>query len=80
MAEKDSKIVSLESDLERINVDRPDMTSVLAELESGKVAASRALLQNQEIKDQLDEIQKAYIQVVGICFFLIFKNSIKYSV
>lgn len=52
--------------MERVNADRLDTTSVLAEIESGKVAASRALLQNQELKEQLDEIQNAYIQVVGI--------------
>lgn len=58
-------MAALESELERMRADRPDMHGVLSEIESGKVAASRALLQNQELKEQLDEIQNAYIQVVG---------------
>lgn len=63
--ERDSKIALLESDLERKRIENPDMSGVLAEIESGKVAASRALIQNQELKEQLEEIQKAYIQVVS---------------
>lgn len=62
---KDTQIAQLESDLERLEIQKPDVSGVLAEIESEKVAASRALLQNQELKEQLEEIQKAYIQVVS---------------
>lgn len=62
---KDTTIAQLESDMERLEIQKPDVSGVLAEIESEKVAASRALLQNQELKEQLEEIQKAYIQVVS---------------
>lgn len=63
---KDAKIAQLESDLEQLAIQKPDVSGVLAEIESEKVAASRALLQNQGLKEQLEEIQKAYIQVVSL--------------
>lgn len=50
--------------LERLQTQAPNTTNLLATMESDKVAASRAVSQNQELKLQLDEIQKAYVQLV----------------
>lgn len=42
---------------------RPD-PALLAAMESDKVAASRAVAQNQKLKDQLNELQDALLRVV----------------
>lgn len=43
---------------------RPD-PALLAAMESDKVAASRAVAQNQKLKDQLTELQEAFIRLVS---------------
>lgn len=63
--EKDEFIRNLENKLEQIESFQPDSSRLNASIESDKVAASRAVLQNQELKFQLDEIQKAFVQVVS---------------
>lgn len=63
--EKDELIKNLENKLEQIESFQPDSSRLNASIESDKVAASRAVLQNQELKFQLDEIQKAFVQVVS---------------
>lgn len=65
LLEKDAKLSELESDLERLRSERPDTTNILATIESDKVAASRAMTQNQELRQQLEEMQHAYVQVVS---------------
>lgn len=72
LLEKDAKLNELESALERLQVEKPDTTNILATIESDKVAASRAVAQNQELKQQLEEIQTAYIQVVNQMKFYFF--------
>lgn len=69
LLDKDEKIVNFESLVERLRIETPDTSTILATIESDKVAASRAVSQNQDLKDQLDEIQKAYVQVVSYFFF-----------
>lgn len=64
LEEKLDTIDRLELTIERIRTESPDATNLLATIESDKVAASRAVSQNQDLKSQLDEIQKAYIQLV----------------
>lgn len=68
LLEKDTKLADLESELERLRIERPDTTNLLATIESDKVAASRAMAQNQELRKQLEEMQKAFVQVVWINF------------
>lgn len=68
LLEKDAKLSELESDLERLKAERPDASNLLATLESDKVAASRAMTQNQELRQQLEEMQHAYVQVVCFTF------------
>lgn len=65
LQQKQEHITNLESTLERIQSDRPDSKAIVAAIESEKVAASRAVAQNQELKKQLDEIQLAFIQIVS---------------
>lgn len=65
LLEKDAKLTEIESELERLKTERPDTSNILATLESDKVAASRAMAQNQELRKQLEEMQQAYVQVVG---------------
>lgn len=68
LLEKDAKLTEIESELERLKTERPDTTNLLATIESDKVAASRAMAQNQELRKQLEEMQNAFVQVVSIFF------------
>lgn len=65
LLEKDAKLAEIESELERLKADRPDTNNLLATIESDKVAASRAMAQNQELRKQLEEMQNAFVQVVS---------------
>lgn len=79
--EKDEFIKTLENQLEQIESLQPNSSRLNASIESDKVAASRAVLQNQELKFQLDEIQKAFVQVVSftlLIFLTIQQKLIKY--
>ncbi|CAO1420319.1 unnamed protein product [Diamesa serratosioi] len=51
----------LETRLEHFQTERPDIPKLMADIESDKIAASRAMQQNQTLKDQLEEMQKAFI-------------------
>lgn len=66
---KQQTIIDLESTLERVQAAQQsptDAQSLIASMESDKVAASRAVSQNVELKQQLDEIQRAFIQIVSV--------------
>lgn len=74
LLEKEAKLSEIESELERLRTERPDTSNILATIESDKVAASRAMAQNQDLRQQLEEMQNAYVQVVGtpkILFFFV---------
>lgn len=74
LLEKEAKLSEFESELERLRTERPDTSNILATIESDKVAASRAMAQNQDLRQQLEEMQNAYVQVVGapkIAFFFV---------
>lgn len=64
LLEKEAKLSDIESELERLRAERPDTSNLLATIESDKVAASRAMAQNQDLRQQLEEMQQAYVQVV----------------
>lgn len=72
IAEKDIKLAELSAEIEKVKDECPNTSGVLATMESDKLAASKSMTQNQELKKQLDEIQRAYIQVVRFesSFFL----------
>lgn len=65
LLEKDAKLTEIEAELDRLKAERPDATNLLATIESDKVAASRAMTQNQELRKQLEEMQNAFVQVVS---------------
>ncbi|KRT78633.1 hypothetical protein AMK59_7948 [Oryctes borbonicus] len=57
------EITQLEEEVNRLQSNQPDNVKLLATIESDKVAASRAVAQNTELKKQLEEIQQAFIQI-----------------
>ncbi|EAT48113.1 AAEL000802-PA, partial [Aedes aegypti] len=59
----EQKIAELQLALERLQLEKPDVAKLMAEIESGKVGASRAVAQNMELKAQLEEMQKAFVQI-----------------
>lgn len=61
----EQKIAELQLALERLQLDKPDVAKLMAEIESGKVGAARAVAQNMELKAQLEEMQKAFVQIVS---------------
>lgn len=67
LMEKENTLAELEANLDRLRSETPNTTDILATIESDKVAASRAVAQNQALKQQLDEIQNAYVHVVSKC-------------
>lgn len=69
LQEKITSLSDLESTLERIQSERPDSKSLIASIESDKIAASRAMSQNQDLKQQLEEMQKAFVQVVKVFLY-----------
>ncbi|XP_017123726.1 golgin subfamily A member 2 [Drosophila elegans] len=62
---KESALAELEQQLDRLQAEQPDQTKLLATMESDKVAASRALTQNMEMKNQLDELQQRFVQLTN---------------
>lgn len=65
LKQSEAKITELQLALERLQVDKPDVAKLMTEIESGKVGASRAVAQNMELKAQLEEMQKAFVQIVS---------------
>lgn len=64
--EKVDQLTAFELTIERLQLDKPDTGTLIAELESEKVAASRAVSQNTDLKNQLEEMQKAFVQIVRL--------------
>lgn len=60
-----SHVEYLENMVDRLKSDQPDAKSLNASMESDKVAAARAVSQNVELKQQLEEIQRAFVQLVS---------------
>lgn len=60
-----SHVERLENMVDRLKSDQPDAKSLNASMESDKVAAARAVSQNVELKQQLEEIQRAFVQLVS---------------
>lgn len=64
-AKKDS-ISELESLVEQLQGQQPDNSRLLAAMESDKIAASRAVTQNTELKKQLQDMQDDFVKMVSI--------------
>lgn len=63
--DKANKIVDLEERIEHILSERPNDVKLLASIESDKIAASRAMQQNAELRKQLDEVQLKLIELTN---------------
>lgn len=57
------QVSSLELTNERLQSDKPDAGKLIAEIENYKVAASRAMTQNADLKNQLEEMQRVFVQL-----------------
>ncbi|XP_017784293.1 PREDICTED: golgin subfamily A member 2 [Nicrophorus vespilloides] len=62
---KKEVISELEKNLERLRGNQTDSSRLLAAIESDKVAASRAVQQNTQLKQQLEEMQDAFIKMTN---------------
>ncbi|KAH8395367.1 hypothetical protein KR222_003018 [Zaprionus bogoriensis] len=62
---KEDALTELQQELQRLQTEQPDQVKLMATMESDKVAASRALSQNIEMKQQLDELQKRFVQLTN---------------
>ncbi|KAB0797817.1 hypothetical protein PPYR_08810 [Photinus pyralis] len=56
-------IEKLESQMENLQSDQPDNAKLLHAIESDKIAASRAVEQNTQLKQQLEEMQQAFVRM-----------------
>ncbi|XP_063702583.1 golgin subfamily A member 2 [Culicoides brevitarsis] len=61
--EAKDQLSSLELTNERLQTDKPDAGKLIAEIENYKVAASRAMSQNSDLKNQLEEMQRVFVQL-----------------
>ncbi|XP_055530143.1 golgin subfamily A member 2 [Wyeomyia smithii] len=59
----EEQLTQLKLTAERLQIDKPDTAKLLVELEIAKVEASRAVAQNMELKPQLEEMQRAFVQI-----------------
>lgn len=55
----------VKKEMDEFLLEKPDNAKLLATMESDKVAASRALTQNTELKKQLDELEKKFVQLTN---------------
>uniref|UniRef100_A0A1B6L4L5 Golgin subfamily A conserved domain-containing protein n=1 Tax=Graphocephala atropunctata TaxID=36148 RepID=A0A1B6L4L5_9HEMI len=63
LQERAVRIQELEVAVERLETERPDSANLQAAIESDKVAASRAVAQNNNLKKQLEELQEALVKM-----------------
>lgn len=63
--QKRQELEDLKEHLEIVASEQPDKTKLLATMESDKIAASRALSQNIELKKQLDELETRFVQLTN---------------
>ncbi|XP_077543333.1 golgin subfamily A member 2-like isoform X1 [Haemaphysalis longicornis] len=63
LEEREAQVEELQGSLERLRADHLDSSQLLETLQSEKVAASRALSQNRELKRQLEEMQDVFVKL-----------------
>lgn len=61
----ENDIARLEALLERTQEEQPDVKSVFETMQGDKLTASRAVSQNVQLKQQLEELQTAFVQLVS---------------
>ncbi|XP_019615806.1 PREDICTED: golgin subfamily A member 2-like [Branchiostoma belcheri] len=64
VAEKEDRILELESALARLGEADIDRDQLLEDMQNDKATISRAMAQNKELKNQLAELQTGFIKVV----------------
>lgn len=62
---REERIQELENETERLRHSHVDPLQITATLESEKVAASRAMSQNQDLRAQLEEMQRAFVHMTN---------------
>lgn len=62
---KTEETTNLELRMDQLKSDTPNLSQLMTDFEDKSVAASRALSQNQALKDQLDEMQRAFITMTN---------------
>ncbi|XP_077504349.1 golgin subfamily A member 2-like isoform X2 [Amblyomma americanum] len=63
LAEREAQAEELAAALERLREDHVESSRLLEAIQSEKVAASRALSQNRELKRQLEEMQDVFVKL-----------------
>eukprot|EP00118_Oscarella_pearsei_P008924 m.48530 g.48530 ORF g.48530 m.48530 type:complete len:874 (+) comp33886_c0_seq1:30-2651(+) len=58
-----AKIQECEVSLKRLNEDAVDRSKLLSDMQNDKATISRALIQNKELKSQLEELQEAFVKM-----------------
>ncbi|XP_035210759.1 golgin subfamily A member 2-like isoform X2 [Stegodyphus dumicola] len=63
LQEQEKKILELEKVISRLKEDEVDKSRLVETMQSDKVAASRAVAQNRELKKQLEELQSGFVSM-----------------
>ncbi|KAB7505637.1 Golgin subfamily A member 2 [Armadillidium nasatum] len=63
VSELSSKYEALETAVDRNNTYQVDTNQLLQSMQSDKIAASRALSQNKQLKEQLEELQNGFVMM-----------------
>ncbi|KAG1714782.1 Golgin subfamily A member 2 [Nymphon striatum] len=63
MDEKENRLQELEGTISRLQEEEVDKGKLLDTIQSDKVAASRAMTQNKQLKKQLEELQEGFVQM-----------------
>lgn len=62
---KEEEMRDIEMRMERLKTETPNLSQLMTDFEDKSVAASRALSQNLGLKEQLDEMQRAFISMTN---------------
>lgn len=63
LEEKTEEIQGLEFQVDKMRTITPNMTQLMSDFEDKSTAASRALTQNNSLKAQLEELQRAFVNI-----------------
>ncbi|XP_063233721.1 golgin subfamily A member 2 isoform X2 [Bacillus rossius redtenbacheri] len=63
LEERGGRLEELNLWVEKLQSGQPDRDRLLAAMESDKVAAARAVTQNQQLKQQLEELQEGFVRM-----------------
>lgn len=63
LQEKTEEVQGLEFQVDKMRTMTPNMTQLMSDFDDKSTAASRALSQNQNLKAQLEELQRAFVTI-----------------